>query len=145
MPPGSAFNGDVRPVNIHIKKGGNIMSSPLREQFTNHLILQRYSPKTRKAYIDAVYGLARYHMKSPDELSNDEIQEYLRYLIEEKELAWSTCNVVFSGLNCFYKNIVKWDENRFFIPRRPRIKQIPMILSIEEMDLLISEKAQTGL
>lgn len=114
------------------------MSSQLREEFTNHLILQRYSPKTREAYINAVIGLTRYHMKSPDKLSNDEIQEYLRYLIEEKKLAWSTCNVVFSGLNCFYTNIVKWDETRFSIPRRPRIKKIPMIMSIEEVDRLIN-------
>ena len=114
------------------------MSSQLREEFTNHLILQRYSPKTREAYINAVSGLSLYHMKSPDMLSNDEIQEYLRYLIEVKELAWSSCNVVFSGLNYFYKNIVKWDETRFTIPRRPRIKKIPMILSIEETDLLIN-------
>lgn len=114
------------------------MSSKLREEFTNHLILQRYSPKTQQAYIDAVYGLARYHMKSPDKLSNDEIQEYLMHLIEDKKLAWSSCNVVFSGLNCFFKNIVKWDETRFFIPRRPRIKRIPMILSVEEVDRLLN-------
>lgn len=114
------------------------MSSQLREEFTNQLILQRYSPKTREAYINAVIGLTRYHMKSPDQLSNDEIQEYLRYLIAEKKLAWSTCNVIFSGLNYFYTNIVKWDETRFSIPRRPRFKQLPMILSIEEVDRLIN-------
>lgn len=114
------------------------MSSLLREKFINYLTLQRYSPKTQEAYIDAVIGLARYHKKSPDMLSNDEIQDYLRYLIEGKKLAWSSCNVVFSGLNCFYKNVVKWDETQFFIPRRPRIKRIPMILSIEEVKRLIN-------
>ena len=114
------------------------MSSKLREEFTNHLILQRYSPKTREAYINAVTGLSRYHMKSPDKLSNDEIQEYLMYLIEEKKLAWSTCNVAFSGLNYFYTNILEWDETRFTIPRRPRIKTIPMIMSVEEVERLIN-------
>jgi site-specific recombinase XerD len=114
------------------------MSSQLREEFTNFLILQRYSLKTQEAYLNAVIGLSRYHMKSPDKLSNNEIQEYLRYLIKEKKLAWSTCNVVFSGLKCFYKIIVRWDETHFFIPRRPRIKKIPMVLSIKEVDRLIN-------
>jgi len=123
---------------INIKRGGIFMSSLLREQFTNYLTLQRYSPKTHLAYIDAVYGLARYYKKSPDSLSNDEIQDYLRYLIETKKLAWSSCNVVFSGLNCFYKNVVKWDDTQFFIPRRPRSKKIPMILSVEEVGRLIN-------
>lgn len=54
MPLGLAFNGDVRPLNIHLKKGGIIMSSQLREEFTNHLILQRYSPKTREAYVNSL-------------------------------------------------------------------------------------------
>ena len=138
MPPGMTFIGNVMPTNIHIKRGGIIMSSQLREQFINYLTLQRYSPKTHQAYIGAVYGLARYYMKSPDTLTNDEIQDYLRYLIEGKKLAWSSCNVVFSGLNCFYKNIVQWDETQFVIPRRPRIKKIPMILSIEEVGRLIN-------
>ena len=138
MPPSLAFIGNALPPNIHINKGGKIMSSQLREQFIHYLTLQRYSPKTHKAYIDAVYGLARYHMKSPDTLTNDEIQEYLRYLIEGKKLAWSSCNVIFSGLNSFYKNIVKWEETQFFIPRRPRSKKIPMVLSIEEVARLIN-------
>lgn len=114
------------------------MSSQLRKEFTNYLTLQRYSLKTQEAYINAVIGLSRYHMKSPDKLSNNEIQEYLRYLIKEKKLAWSTCNVVFSGLKCFYKNIVRRDETHFFIPRRPRINKIPIILSIEEVNRLIN-------
>lgn len=113
------------------------MAKTLREQFTDFLKLYRYAPKTQKAYIDAVYGLARYHIKSPDELTNDEIQDYLLYLIEGKKLAWSSCNVVFSALNSFYTNILKWDETRFTIPRRPREKKIPMILSIEEVNRLI--------
>jgi len=34
------------------------MNTPLRTQFINHLTLQRRSPKTKEAYISAVYGLA---------------------------------------------------------------------------------------
>ena len=41
------------------------MSSTLRTQFINHLTLHRRSPKTKEAYISAVYGLARHYMTSP--------------------------------------------------------------------------------
>ena len=114
------------------------MSSHLRTQFINHLTLQRRSPKTKEAYIGAVYGLAKYYMISPDKLSDNQIQDYLRYLIEKRKLAWSTCNVVFSGLICFYKNVLNRNKTVFSIPPRPRSKKIPMVLSVEEVGRLLN-------
>lgn len=113
------------------------MSSHLRTQFLNHLTLQRRSPKTKEAYVSAVYGLAGHYMTAPDKLSDKQIQDYLRYLIEKRKLAWSSCNVVFSGLICFYKNVLKRDKTAFSIPPRPRSKKIPMILSVEEVQNLL--------
>ena len=114
------------------------MSSTLRTQFINHLTLHRRSPKTKEAYISAVYGLARHYMTSPDKLFDKQIQDYLRYLIEKRKLAWSTCNVIFSGLICFYKNILNRNKTVFSIPQRPRSKKIPMVLSVEEVRRLLN-------
>jgi len=114
------------------------MDTPLRTQFINHLTLQRRSPKTKEAYIGAVYGLAKYYMISPDKLSDNQIQDYLRYLIEKRKLAWSTCNVVFSGLICFYKNVLNRNKTVFSIPPRARSKKIPMVLSVEEVGHLLN-------
>ena len=104
------------------------MSSPLRTKFTNYMTLRGFSPKTKEAYIGAVSRLAKYYHQSPDKLNHDQIQDYLLHLIKERELAWSSCNVVFSGLRCFYIQVLKWDETRFHIPSRPRHKQLPMLL-----------------
>ena len=52
------------------------MSSPLRTQFINHLTLHRRSPKTKEAYISAVYGLARHYLTSPDKLSDKQINVF---------------------------------------------------------------------
>lgn len=114
------------------------MSSKLRTRFTNHLTVLRKAPKTKDAYLHAVSGLADYYRYPPDQLTNDQIQEYLRYLIEEKKLAWSTCNVVFSGLVCFYRGFLKWNNTRINIPPRPRIKQLPRILAVDEVRALIN-------
>jgi integrase/recombinase XerD len=113
------------------------MSSELRTRFTNFLTVSRKARKTKKAYLHAVSSLSAFYRCSPDRLTNDQIQEYLRYLIEDRKLAWSTCNVVFSGLMCFYRNFLKWDETRFNIPPRPRIKKLPMILTVDEVRKLI--------
>jgi len=113
------------------------MSTLLRKQFNDHMILRGFSPKTKDAYIGAVAGLAKYYHLSPDKLNNGQIQAYLLHLIKVRKLAWSSVNVAFSGLRCFYTQVLKWDETRFHIPSRPRQKKLPKLLSVEQVkDLL---------
>ena len=112
------------------------MSTVLRKRFDDHMTLRRLSPKTKTAYTNAVAGLAVYYGKSPDKLSDEEIQAYLRYLIKDRQLAWSSCNVVFSGLRCFYADVLEWEEQRFSIPPRPRQRKVPMLLSMEDVQRL---------
>jgi len=108
------------------------MSSDLRTQFLNYMTLQRFSPHTQRGYIAAVKGLADFYKKSPDLLTNDQMQDYFRYLIKDRKLAWGSCNNHFSGISCFCRNILKWDEITFKCPPRPRIRQLPIIISEEE-------------
>lgn len=109
------------------------MTTILRKKLNDHMTLRGFAPNTQEAYTNAVAGLAGYYHLSPDRLSNEQIQTYLIHLIKERELAWSSCNVVFSGLRCFYSQVLKWDETRFHIPPRPREKKLPRILSLEQV------------
>jgi integrase len=81
-------------------------------------------------------GLAKFYNQSPDTLTNEQIQEYFRHLLEDRRLSWGTCNNYFSAIVCFYKNVCKWDETRFRIPPRPRIKKLPTVFSMEEVKRL---------
>jgi len=113
------------------------MSTDLRTQFNNYMTLQRLSPHTKRNYIRAVKGLAKFYNKPPDTLTNDQIQGYLLYLLEDCKLSWGTCNNYFSGIVSFYKNVCKWGETRFQIPPRPRIKKLPVVFSVEEVKRLL--------
>lgn len=73
------------------------------------MILHRLSPKTNAAYMNAVKSLTAYHKQSPDKLTNEQIQDYMHYIIAERKLAWSTCNVQFSAIKRFYKHILNRD------------------------------------
>jgi site-specific recombinase XerD len=114
------------------------MKNDLKTQFLNHMTLQRFSHHTKNNYIRGIEGLAKFHQQSPDTLTNDQIQEYLRYLLEDRKLSWGTCNNYFSGIVSFYRNVCKWDETRFHIPPRPRIKKLPVIFSMEEVKRLLA-------
>ena len=117
------------------------MSRDPKTQFINYMTLQRFALSTKKNYLTAFEGLAQFHQQSPETLTNDQIQEYLRYLIEDRKLSWGTCNNFFSGIVSFYRNVCKWDETRFSIPPRPRIKKLPRIFSIEEVKRLFASAA----
>lgn len=106
--------------------------------FANYLCLQRVAPKTSKAYLQAVKGLSGYFQQPAERLTNDQIQDYLLYCIQEKKLAWSSCNVLFSGLKKFYHGFLKRDDSGFSIPPRPRSHQLPMLLSRDEVSRILN-------
>jgi len=113
------------------------MASKSRKGFENYLVLNRLSPKTQKAYIRAVAGLARHFKQSPDKLSDEQIQQYLVYLIRHRKLQRSSCNVAFCGLHCFFTKFLKREKTKFCIPPRPRSRKLPEILSQAEVKNLI--------
>ncbi len=113
------------------------MKNDCQKTFTNYLYLQRVAPKTRRAYLESVKGLTTYHKLPADQLTNDQIQEYLLYRIKEKKSAWSTCNVIFSGLKKFYHGFLGRDNTGFSIPPRPRAHQLPMLLSRDEVSRIL--------
>jgi site-specific recombinase XerD len=101
------------------------------------MVLRGLSPKTIEGYQYAMVDLVRAYRKSPDQLTNDQIQIHLQRLIEERHLSWSTLNVRFSAYRAFFRDVLKWNETRFTIPPRGRTRKRPMILSREEVGRLI--------
>jgi integrase/recombinase XerD len=78
-----------------------------------------------------------YHNKAPDRLTDEQVQRYLIYLLRERQLSWSSCNVAFSGLCCFYHKFLKREKTRFTIPPRPRQTKLPEIFSRIEIKNLL--------
>ena len=64
------------------------MATDLRTQFLKYMTLQRFASHTKRSYVTGVTGLAKHYRQSPDTLTNDQIQDYLRYLMEERNLSW---------------------------------------------------------
>ena len=113
------------------------MASELRSKFKNYLIVQRKAPKTQQAYLAAVKGIANYFNRPPDQLTSDQIQDYLAHLITVRKLSWKSCNVALCALQCFYVKFLKRSAMEVNIPPRPRQRKLPEILSRAEVAGLI--------
>jgi len=108
----------------------------LRQKMINEMTVRGFSVKTQEAYISAVAGLAGYYKQSPEKINKKMVQDYLLYLMKEKQRAWNSCNVVVSGLRFFYTHTIgkKWIS--LSIPSRKKPRRLPEILSKEELESL---------
>jgi len=109
----------------------------LRQRMDQDMVLRGMSVRTRETYIGAVAGLAKHYHKSPDALSEREVQDYLLHLIEQRKLAWSSCNIVTQALRFLFHVTLKQPRAEFCIPRRRAPSRLPEILSREEIARLI--------
>ena len=112
--------------------------TPLRQKMIDNMKLRGFSPRTQQSYVDAVAALATHFKDSPDKLGKEDVQSYLLYLMEERKLAWSTCNVAISAFRFFYGETIGDDSMRLAIPPRKTIHTLPEILSAEELERLFN-------
>jgi site-specific recombinase XerD len=95
--------------------------------------------RTRETYVESVAKLAKFYGRRPDQISEAEVQSYLLYLLEERKLAHSSCNVMCSALEFFYRVTLKRRETEFCLPRPKVPAKLPQILSREEVAALIEQ------
>jgi integrase/recombinase XerD len=112
--------------------------TPLRAKMIRDMQLQRLAPKTPKAYVTAVAGLAKFYGCAPDQLSPDQIRSYLHHLLVERRLAWSSCNQVACGLKFFYVTTLGWDALHLHLPPRTGRRLLPHLMSAEALQRLFT-------
>ena len=86
--------------------------------------------------MNAIKSLTAYYRQPPDKLTNEQIQDYLDYIIADRKLAWNSVNVQFSGIKRFYKHVLR-RVTKLSIPPRPRQKKIFMALSRNEVKQIL--------
>jgi len=111
---------------------------PLREQFIQQMQLKGYSQRTIKNYVDCILFLAKYYNTSPDLLTTEEIRNYFLYCLNVKKLSKSWMNQSISALKILYVEVLKREWNRLDIPRPRRDTKLPLILSREEVQKILS-------
>ncbi len=109
----------------------------LRTRMEHDLVVRGRSEHTRRAYVRVVADLARYYRRSPDQLTESDVQQYVRYLIEERKLAWASCRQAAGALRFFYEVTLGRQRSEFSIPLPKGARRLPRILSREEVKRLL--------
>lgn len=115
--------------------------SPLRQQMQSDMQLRGFADRTQEAYLAAIVGIARHYHRSPDQLTSQEIEQYLLHLINERKLSWSTTNQAASALRFLFRTTLKQPEAAFPIPHRKVGAKQPAILSRDEVGRILAASA----
>ena len=112
--------------------------TPLRQQLIQELVLRGLADRTQEAYIQQVYQLARFYRQRPDELSDQQVRQYLFHLAHERKLAASTINQAVNAFRFFYQHVARRDLEalrRAFPTGRKEIRR-PQVYSLGELEKL---------
>jgi integron integrase len=120
-----------------VKKKWDNLINCLRDEIR----LRHYSPATEKLYCAQLLQFRRFIKdKEPIELTHEDVKAYLTDLATVKGVTASTQNLGFNALLFFYRYVLKKEFGRIDgIPRGRKMKNIPTVLSREQIDLIISK------
>ena len=109
----------------------------LRDRMEADLELQNLRPATQAAYLRNVYVFTRHYMRSPEEMGEEEVRNYLLHLYRVRGLKPSSVKVHTAALKFLYKETLRRPEvvQSIRMPRVPR--QIPEILSGSEVETFL--------
>jgi len=113
------------------------MTTLLRQRMHQDLQLAGLADGTQKAYLRSVRQLAAHYRKSPDQITEDELRQYLLYLKNKRQYKPSSLKIAASGITFFYSHTVPRDWAIFKNLHIPRPRALPDVLSIDEVRRLI--------
>ncbi len=105
---------------------------------TKEMQIRNYSPRTIETYCKLLCHLEKELGKSLDEITTEDFKSRLHFMITKNGASTSTINQLISAFKIFYVDIChrEWEEFRVKRPRRE--KKLPIVLSLEEVQRMIS-------
>ena len=105
----------------------------LKERMVEDMKLRGFTAGTQRAYLDAIRALAAHCHRPPDQLSQEQIRDYLLYLIETRKLAKSTFRIHLSALKFLYRRTLGRPWPVLALPRLKSDKKLPAVLRREQV------------
>ena len=112
--------------------------TPLRQRMIEDMQLAGKSPERQRRYVSAVRQLAAYYMRSPDQISEEELREYFLHLKNEKQVAHSTGTVAICAIKFLYEQTLKRTWPTLALVRSPKAHKLPVVLSRDEVQRILS-------
>jgi site-specific recombinase XerD len=111
----------------------------IRDKMTADLELRGFAAPTKKEYLRCAKNFVAYHHRSPMELGEPEIREFLLYLINEQKTGSATQRMYVAAIKFLYVTTLERPEAVAKIPWPKRSQTLPDILTGEEVERLFQQ------
>jgi integrase/recombinase XerD len=109
----------------------------LRRRMMADLQLAGYSDRTQESYLAAVRGLAKYYMRSPDQLSEEEVRAFFLHLINERKSAPSTLRIYLYGIKFLFTKTLQRQWSFLDLARPAKRQKLPVVLAQAEVRTIL--------
>jgi len=110
----------------------------LREKMLAELQLRGITPRTQTAYLREIAKLETYFNRSPEELGEEEVKEYLVHMLEDRGLSSGTYKYYAAGIKFLYRTTLNRGEVVEKI-KYPKAKiKLPVVLDLSEVRTMLS-------
>lgn len=108
------------------------------ENSVKALQLNGKGERTQQSYTRAVRMLTEFYDKTPDGISEEELQEYFLHRKNVNKWSPNTMRICYCGIRFFFENVLKRDWHILGILRAQSERRLPAVLSQEEVRSLLA-------
>lgn len=110
---------------------------PLYSRMADDLHLGGMSQRTHDGYLRAVRQLADYCKTAPDKITEDQLRRYFLFLKNEKQFAYGSLRVAYSGIKFFYTRTCKRNWQTLAQMKLQNVKSLPEVITIKQVHQII--------
>jgi len=103
------------------------------EEMTRKLQINGKSLRTQQAYTRAVRQMVDHHQKAPEDIGEQELQDYFLFRRNTSKWAPKTLRICYSGIKFYYQSALQRDWKLFAILRAQKESKLPSVLSKPEI------------
>lgn len=114
--------------------------TPLRQQLIKQMQLKGYCDKTIKSYVSIISRIALHYRTPADQLSVDQIRDFIHKRITVDKLSKPWVNMAISAVKILFCDVLRRDWDRLDLPRPRKSQKVAVILSRDEVRKIINSK-----
>lgn len=103
-------------------------------EYIEQLDRMRYSENTKKIYINFFKSFLNYFPDTPpEEISDDQVNHYMKHLLMTKKVGPSTQNQAINAIKFYYEKVKKGSRKVYALERPLKETKLPKVLSEEDV------------
>lgn len=101
------------------------------------LQLNGLGERTQEAYVRALRMLCEFYHKTPDLISESELQKYFLHRKNHDRWSSNTMRICYCGIRFFFLHVLKRDWHTLDLVRAQSERRLPAVLSLEEVRAIL--------